>query len=79
MRLSALDVNPDSIRERLNYGLALLEAGDIDRGVGQLQAVQWRAPSLRQVKDTSGHWQTVIDDMGMPRAKPRPLRSKCAS
>lgn len=42
----ALDLNPDSVRERLNYGLALLKAGDIDRGVAELQAVQKREPSL---------------------------------
>ncbi|HEY1241269.1 MAG TPA: FG-GAP-like repeat-containing protein [Bryobacteraceae bacterium] len=42
----ALDLNPDSVRERLNYGLALLRAGDIDRGVTELQVVQKRDPSL---------------------------------
>ena len=42
----ALELNPDSVRERLNYGLALLKAGDIDRGVAELQAVQKRDPAL---------------------------------
>lgn len=42
----ALDLNPGSVRERLNYGLALLKAGETDRGTAELQAVQTQAPSL---------------------------------
>ena len=42
----ALELNPASVRERLNYGLALLKAGEVDAGVAALQAVQKRQPSL---------------------------------
>lgn len=42
----ALDLNPGSVRERLNYGLALLKAEDRDQGVAQLEAVQKQDPSL---------------------------------
>jgi Flp pilus assembly protein TadD len=42
----ALDLNPGSARERLNYGLALLRAGETDRGIAELQAVQRQDPSL---------------------------------
>jgi tetratricopeptide (TPR) repeat protein len=42
----ALDLNPGSVRERLNYGLALLRAEDRDEGVAQLEAVQKQDPSL---------------------------------
>jgi len=43
---AALELNPGSVRERLNYGLALLKAGEIDQGVAELQAVQKLDPSL---------------------------------
>jgi Flp pilus assembly protein TadD len=42
----ALELNPGSARERLNYGLSLLKAGDTDRGIAELQAVQRQDPSL---------------------------------
>jgi tetratricopeptide (TPR) repeat protein len=42
----ALDLNPGSARERLNYGLALLRAREIAQGVAELQAVQKQDPSL---------------------------------
>jgi len=42
----ALALSPGSVRERLNYGLALLKAGDVDRGIAELQAVQKLDPSL---------------------------------
>jgi Tfp pilus assembly protein PilF len=42
----ALDLNPGSVRERLNYGLALAKAGDPERAIAELQAVQKQDPSL---------------------------------
>jgi len=42
----ALDLAPNSIRERLNYGLALLAAGNIPEGIAQLENVQRRDPKL---------------------------------
>ncbi len=41
----ALDLAPNSVREKLNYGLALLRAGKPE-GVAQLKDVQRRDPKL---------------------------------
>ena len=37
---------PDSVRDRLNYGLALLRAGESDQGIAELEKVQRQDPSL---------------------------------
>jgi Tfp pilus assembly protein PilF len=42
----ALDLAPDSAREQLNYGLALLRAGQTAKAVAQLQKVQKEHPDL---------------------------------
>src|ERR1035437_642535 len=42
----ALALAPNSLREQLNYGLALLRAGDLERGIAQLQKVQQLDPRL---------------------------------
>lgn len=42
----ALDLNPGSLRERLNYGLALLKAGETDQGIAELQAVERQNPAV---------------------------------
>lgn len=42
----ALDMAPDSPRERLNYGLALIRAGKTNEGVAELLAVQKQDPKL---------------------------------
>jgi tetratricopeptide (TPR) repeat protein len=42
----ALELAPDSARERLNYGLALLRAGRTAEGIEQLKRVQKQDPSL---------------------------------
>jgi tetratricopeptide (TPR) repeat protein len=42
----ALDLAPDSARERVNYGLALLRAGDTEQGVAELERVQRQDPSI---------------------------------
>src|SRR4029077_6547299 len=43
---AALDLAPDSARERLNYGLALLRAGKTEEGVAELLRVQKQDPKL---------------------------------
>lgn len=42
----ALALAPNSARERLNYGLALLRAGDVDGATAELLKVQKSAPEL---------------------------------
>jgi len=42
----ALALAPDSARERLNYGLALLRAGEIEPGIAELEKVQKQDPKL---------------------------------
>ena len=42
----ALDLKPDSVRERVNYGLALLRAGQTDQGTAELLKAQKQDPSL---------------------------------
>ncbi len=42
----ALDLAPDSARERLNYGLALLAAGKTAEGIVELRKAQQQDPSL---------------------------------
>lgn len=43
---AALKLAPNSLRERLNYGLALLRAAKIDAGIAELEAVQKKDPSI---------------------------------
>ncbi|HME05681.1 MAG TPA: FG-GAP-like repeat-containing protein, partial [Bryobacteraceae bacterium] len=42
----ALDLAPTSIREQVNYGLALLRAGDTAHGIAELRKVQKQDPKL---------------------------------
>ena len=42
----ALELAPDSPRERLNYGLALLEFGQTEEGIRELETVQQQAPEI---------------------------------
>ncbi len=42
----ALEMAPQSARERLNYGLALLRAGKTNEGVAELERVQKQDPKL---------------------------------
>jgi cytochrome c-type biogenesis protein CcmH/NrfG len=42
----ALDLMPNSSREKLNYGLALLRAGKVTEGTAQLKEVQRKDPQL---------------------------------
>src|SRR5579863_9733550 len=43
---TALDLSPNSNREKLNYGLALLRAGKMPEGIAILKQVQQRDPKL---------------------------------
>jgi tetratricopeptide (TPR) repeat protein len=42
----ALDIAPDSVRERVNYGLALLKNGDTKAAVEELEKAQKQDPSI---------------------------------
>jgi tetratricopeptide (TPR) repeat protein len=42
----ALQIAPNSVRERLNFGLALLRAGKTQEGIAELERVQKQDPSL---------------------------------
>ncbi len=42
----AMNLAPDSARDRLNYGLALLRAGRTDEGLAELQRVQKQDPRM---------------------------------
>src|SRR5580698_6132808 len=42
----ALALAPNSVREQLNYGLALLREGDVKGGAAELEKVQKRDPKL---------------------------------
>jgi len=42
----ALDLAPDSVREQINYGLALLHAGKTEEGVAQLLKAQKADPKI---------------------------------
>src|ERR1700685_1142574 len=42
----ALALAPNSVREQLNYGLALLRQGDVNGGAAELEKVQKRDPKL---------------------------------
>ncbi|MBI4479539.1 MAG: VCBS repeat-containing protein [Acidobacteria bacterium] len=42
----ALELNPDSVRERVNYGMALLRAGKTDEGIAELLKAQQQDPKI---------------------------------
>ncbi len=42
----ALKLAPDSVRERVNYGLALLRAGQVPEGIAELARAQEQDPSI---------------------------------
>src|SRR6516225_8284676 len=42
----ALALAPDSVRERINYGLALMRAGEANAGIEELRKAQQAAPTL---------------------------------
>ncbi len=42
----ALALAPDSVRERVNYGLALFKSGKVDEGIAQLERAQKQDPNI---------------------------------
>ncbi|MFL6416058.1 MAG: FG-GAP-like repeat-containing protein [Bryobacteraceae bacterium] len=67
----ALDLAPNSARERLNYGLALLRAGETDQGVNQLRQAQKQNPAIPHtwfnlgiVAKRNGDYATGVEQMG---------------
>jgi len=42
----ALELAPDSARERINYGLSLMRAGKVDEGIAELEKAQKQDPSI---------------------------------
>ncbi|MGH9785065.1 MAG: FG-GAP-like repeat-containing protein, partial [Terriglobia bacterium] len=42
----ALELAPDSVRERINYGLALLRGGRTEQGIAELERAQQQDPSV---------------------------------
>ena len=66
----ALDLAPKSARERLNYGLALLRAGQAQEGIAELLTVQKEKPELPHTWFTigieykkQGETQKALDQM----------------
>jgi tetratricopeptide (TPR) repeat protein len=67
----ALALAPDSARERVNYGLALLKAGETGQGVNELRQAQNRNPAIPHtwfnlgiVAKRNGDYVTGIEQMG---------------
>lgn len=75
----ALDLSPKSARERLNYGLALLRAGQAKEAIAELLAVQKEKPELPHTWFTigielkkQGETQKALEQMrGAARLDPR--------
>src|ERR1700758_820771 len=42
----ALSVAPKSVREQVNYGLALLRTGEVERGIAELEIAQKTDPNV---------------------------------
>ena len=55
----ALDLAPDSARERVNYGLALLRAGKSEEGAGELLKAQKQDPTVR-ANDQTGAGRSCL-------------------
>ncbi len=51
----ALELAPNSARERVNYGLALLRAAKTAEGVAELQKAQQQERQCRSKRNTSPH------------------------
>ena len=74
----ALDLNPDSLRDRLNYGLALLRAGKVAEGIAELEEVQKRDPKIPhtwfnlgiEFKKASDYERAIQQFQGMLRLVP---------
>src|SRR6266516_2846960 len=65
---AALQLAPDSVRERINYGLALLRAGQTEAGMAELTRAQKRDTSIPHTwfnlgiaYKHKGEWDRAID------------------
>jgi tetratricopeptide (TPR) repeat protein len=75
---SALQLDPNSVRDRINYGLALLRAGQTDAGVAELIRAQKQDPSIPHTwfnlgitYKRAGEYDKAIDQLrGMLRLVP---------
>ncbi len=75
---SALELAPDSARERVNYGLALLRAGQVTAGIVELEKAQAQDPKIPHTwfnlgiayKRESRYRQAVAQLEGMLRLVP---------
>ncbi len=66
----ALELNPNSVRERVNYGLALLKNGDTKPAVVELEKAQKQDPSIPHtwfnlgiVSKREGNYPRAIEEM----------------
>src|SRR5258708_23882916 len=50
----ALALAPDSVRERVNYGLAMLRAGKVSEGAAELERAQKQNPTLPHTRFNLG-------------------------
>lgn len=74
----ALEVAPGSVRERVNYGLALLRAGRAEEGIAELERAQQQDPSVPHTwfnlgiaYKAKGRYQEAIHQLeGMVRRVP---------
>ena len=75
---AALQLAPDSVRERINYGLALLRAGQTQAGMAELNRAQKQDATIPHTwfnlaiaYKHSGDWDRAIEQLrGMIRLEP---------
>ncbi|MBV9300692.1 MAG: VCBS repeat-containing protein [Acidobacteriaceae bacterium] len=67
---AALQLAPDSVRERINYGLALLRAGQTEAGMAELTRAQNQDPSIPHTwfnlgiaYKRNGDWDRAIEQL----------------
>ncbi|HVV43701.1 MAG TPA: FG-GAP-like repeat-containing protein, partial [Bryobacteraceae bacterium] len=74
----ALDMQPDSARERVNYGIALLHAGKTAEGIAELEKAQKQDPKIPHTwfnlgiayKKDSKYDQAIAEFQGMVKLAP---------
>jgi Tfp pilus assembly protein PilF len=80
----ALEMQPDSVRERINYGLALLKAGDMQAAVTELEKAQKQDPSIPHtwfnlgiVAKKDGENERAVQQLeGMEKLVPRDSKTR---
>lgn len=80
----ALEMQPDSVRERINYGLALLKAGDTPAAVVELEKAQKQDPSIPHtwfnlgiIAKKNGEDERAIQQLeGMEKLAPRDPKTR---